>query len=114
MTKENQNKKGEITTHVTTQERDILSLLADYSKTLTLLEQYDKDKLSVLKKGKGKFILNYEEARKVITALKNNLIAKKEAGDLFGQEYEGKLQGIIGCLYQTFGGKELYSSLIHG
>ena len=93
------------------QEQEILNLLANYSKTLTLLEQYDKDKLSVSKKGKGKFILNYKEVRKVIMALKNDLVAKKEAGDLFGQEYEGKLQGIIGNLYQTFGGKELYSSL---
>ena len=93
------------------QEREILNLLAIYSKTLTLLEQYDKDQLSVSKKGKEKFILNYEETKKVITALKNDLTAKKEAGDLFGQEYEGKLQGIIGNLYQTFGGKELYSSL---
>lgn len=93
------------------QEYEILSLLANYSKTLTLLEQYDKDKLAVSKKGKGKFILNYEEVKNVIVALKNDLIAKKEAGDIFGQEYEGKLQGIIGCLYQTFGGRELYSSL---
>jgi len=93
------------------QEQEILNLLANYSKTLTLLEQYDKDKLSVSKKGKGKFILNYKEVRKVIMALKNDLVAKKEAGDLFGQEYEDKLQGIIGNLYQTFGGKELYSSL---
>ncbi|TAN58614.1 Fic/DOC family protein [Patescibacteria group bacterium] len=93
------------------QEHEILNLLANYSKTLTLLEQYDKDNLSVSKKGKGKFILGYEEAQKVISALKKDLIAKKEAGDLFGQEYEGKLQGIIGNIYQTFSGKELYSSL---
>src|SRR3989344_929601 len=93
------------------QEQEILNLLANYSKTLTLLEQYDKDNLSVSKKGKGKFVLGYGEAQKVISALKKDLIAKKEAGDLFGQEYEGKLQGIIGNIYQTFGGKELYSSL---
>ena len=93
------------------QEQEILNLLANYSKTLTLLEQYDKDLLIVSKKGKGKFVLEYEEAKKVIAALKNDLADKKEASDLFGQEYEGKLQGIIGNLYQTFGGKELYSSL---
>jgi len=93
------------------QEQEILNLLANYSKTLTLLEQYDKDNLSVSKKGKGRFVLGYGEAQKVISALKKDLIAKKEAGDLFGQEYEDKLQGIIGNLYQTFGGKELYSSL---
>ena len=93
------------------QEQEILNLLANYSKTLTLLEQYDKDNLSVSKKGKGRFVLGYGEAQKVISALKKDLIAKKEAGDLFGQEYEGKLQGIIGNIYQTFGGKELYPSL---
>src|SRR3989344_1857808 len=93
------------------QEREVFNLLADYSKTLTLLEQYDKDVLIVSKKGKGKFILGYEEVKKVIATLKNDLIDKKEAGDLFGQEYEGKLQGIIGNIYQTFGGKELYPSL---
>jgi len=93
------------------QEQEILNLLANYSKTLTLLEQYDKDNLSVSKKGKGKFILGYEEAQKVIGALKKDLIVKKEAGNLFGKEYEGKLQGIIGNMYQTFGNKELYSSL---
>jgi hypothetical protein len=46
------------------QEQEILDLLANYSKTLTLLEQYDKEKLSLIKKTKGKFILKYEEAKK--------------------------------------------------
>jgi len=32
------------------QEQEILNLLANYSKTLTLLEQYDKEKLSLIKK----------------------------------------------------------------
>lgn len=93
------------------QKQEVIDLLANYSKTLTLLEQYDKDKLAVSRKGKGKFILDYEEAKKVIAALKNDLIVKKEAGGIFGQEYEDKLQGIIGNIYQTFGGKELYLSL---
>ena len=35
---------------------------------------------------------------------------KKEASDLFGQEYENKFKGIIGSIYQTFGNKELYGS----
>ncbi|MEK7121977.1 MAG: RhuM family protein [Patescibacteria group bacterium] len=96
---------------LTGQEREIFDLLANYSKTLTLLEQYDKEKLVVLKNKKSKFVLEYKEANKIITALKNNLINKKEAGGLFGQEYKGRLQGIIGGIYQTFGGKELYSSL---
>lgn len=93
------------------QEQEILSLLANYAKTLTLLEQYDKEKLTLVKNVKGKFILSENEARKVIDKLKKELIAKKEASDLFGQENDGKFQAILGNIYQTFGGKELYASL---
>ncbi|HQG56907.1 MAG TPA: virulence protein RhuM/Fic/DOC family protein [Bacteroidales bacterium] len=93
------------------QEQEILNLLADYSATLTLLEEYDKGKLSLVKKTKGKFILEYEEAKKIIETIKRELIARKEAGELFGNENKGMLKGIIGNIYQTFGGKDLYSSL---
>jgi len=63
------------------QEQEILSLLADYSKTLTLLEQYDTEKLSTSKSGQGKFVLNYEIASKIIVEIKKELVVKKEASD---------------------------------
>lgn len=93
------------------QEQEILSLLANYSKTLTILDQYDKEKLVLSRKTKGKFILTYKDSSKIISELKKELINKKEAGDLFGQEYGDKFKGILGNLTQTFGGKELYQSL---
>ena len=93
------------------QEQEIFDLLANYSKTLTLLEQYDKEKLSLIKNTKGKFILKYEEAINVISEIKKNLIAKKEASDLFGRENSDKFKGILGNIYQTFDRKELYPSL---
>ncbi len=93
------------------QEQEILSLLSNYAKTLTLLEQYDKEKIALVKRTKGKFILGYSEAGKIISEIKKNLIAKKEASDLFGQENDGKLKAILGNIYQTFDGKELYPSL---
>ncbi|MCL5408743.1 MAG: type II toxin-antitoxin system death-on-curing family toxin [Candidatus Omnitrophica bacterium] len=93
------------------QEQEILYLLSNYSKTLTLLEQYDKEKLSLIKKTKGKFILKYDETKKIIDEIKKELIAKKEASELFGQENNNKFKGILGNIYQTFGNKELYSSL---
>lgn len=96
---------------MTGQEQEILNLLADYSKTLSLLEQYDAEKISLVKKGKGKFILNYAGASKIISEIKKDLQAKKEASDLFGKESSQKLQGILGNLYQTFDKKELYGSL---
>jgi death-on-curing family protein len=93
------------------QEQEILSLLSNYAKTLTLLEQYDKEKITLKKKGKGKFILRWEEAQEVIENIKRNLLNKKEASDFFGVDTSGKLKGILKGIYQTFGGKELYSSL---
>jgi death-on-curing family protein len=93
------------------QEQEILSLLSNYAKTLTLLEQYDKEKLALKKGGKEKFILQWEEAKEVIKNIKQELITKKEASELFGQENNEKFKGILGNIYQTFGGKELYPSL---
>jgi len=93
------------------QEQEILSLLSNYAKTLTLLEQYDKEKIALFKKAKGKFIIKEDEADEVIQTLKKELIAKKEAGELFGVDASHRLKGILGNIYQTFGGKELYPSL---
>ncbi len=93
------------------QEQEILNLLANYSKTLTLLEQYDKGKIALVKKEKVKFILKYEESRGIIQEIKKELLAKKEASGLFGQESGEKFKAILGNIYQTFAGKELYSSL---
>ena len=93
------------------QEKEIFDLLANYSKTLTLLEQYDKDKLVLAKRGKGKFVLDSDVAFGIINKLKEDLLVKKEAGDLFGQEYGDKFKAILGNIRQTFGGQELYPSI---
>lgn len=93
------------------QGQEILNLLGSYSKTLTLLEQYDKKKIPLIKKAKGKFILAYEDAKQIIQRIKVELVVKKEAGNLFGQETNDKFKAILGNIYQTFDKKELYSSL---
>jgi len=93
------------------QEQEILDLLNNYAKTFSLLEQYDKEKLALVKSGKGKFVLDYTTAVKVIKEVKKELVGKKEASDLFGQENSDKLKAVFGSIEQTFGGKDLYSSL---
>ncbi len=93
------------------QEQEIFNILANYSKTLTLLEQYDKEKLVTVQSGKGKYILEYNETKQIIERIKAELIIKKEASELFGQESGEKLKGILGSIYQTFDRKELYPSL---
>jgi len=96
---------------LTGQEQEILNLLSNYSKTLTLLEKYDKEKLTLIKKTKSKFKLKYEETIKVINEIKKDLINKNEASNLFGKEINNKLKDILGNIYQTFGKKNLYPSL---
>ena len=96
---------------LTGQAKGILDLLADYSKSLTLLEQYDKQRFPLIK-GKGaKFILEYQQAQTVISQLKSQLQGKKEASELFGQENSAKFESIIKNLFQTFDGKELYRTI---
>lgn len=52
---------------------------------------------------KGKFLLQYDEAKQVIEKMKSELIKKKEASDLFGQEHSDMFKGIIDNIYQTSG-----------
>ena len=93
------------------QEKDILDLLSSYSKTLKILNEYDKGELKELKGKKGKFILSYEDCKRIVKEVKRELIEKGEASELFGNERDGSFSGIIKGLYQTFGGKELYTTL---
>ncbi|PKL52263.1 MAG: hypothetical protein CVV37_02105 [Nitrospira bacterium HGW-Nitrospira-1] len=93
------------------QETEIINLLADYSKTLSLLEQYDKGKLQAQKGKKTAFVLQYKDCIKIIAELKKELTAKKEAGDLFGVERGGGFTGVVKGLYQTFDRKELYPTI---
>lgn len=93
------------------QEAEILNLLADYSKTLSLLEQYDKDELADKKGRRTQFILEYKQCKKIIKLIKKELMSKKEAGDLFGNERKNGLEAIVGNLYQTFSGRELYLTI---
>lgn len=93
------------------QGKEILDLLASYSKTLTLLDEYDQGKLKKPKGKKSKYKLDYRKSNEVIARLRDDLISKKRAGDLFGNEMDGRLEGIVNNLYQTFDGKELYSTI---
>ncbi|MCG2688851.1 virulence protein RhuM/Fic/DOC family protein [Candidatus Parcubacteria bacterium] len=92
-------------------EAETLSLLADYSSTLTLLEQYDKGKIITKNGQKTKCFLEYKDCVEMILMIKKDLDAKKEAGELFGQERETSFKSIIKGLYVTFDKNELYETL---
>ena len=93
------------------QEKEILHLLKTYTKTLSLLESYDKSSIEDFEGKKTSYQLTYDEAKDVLNSLKTELIKSKEATELFANEKADEFAGIIGNLYQTFGGVELYPSI---
>ena len=92
---------------------ELLRLIKSYAKTWDLLLKYDEDRLELPKATdiKKQKLFEYQTAKTAIDNLKKELSVKGEASGLFGQERENSLKGIIGNLYQTFGGKDLYNSI---
>ncbi|MBU1102697.1 type II toxin-antitoxin system death-on-curing family toxin [Patescibacteria group bacterium] len=90
----------------------LLEVITNYANTWLLLQKYDEGKLEIgqLTK-KVKKIIDYVEAQKAIAGLKADLINKKEASDVFGQEKDKTLEGILASINQSFGGKQLYPSI---
>jgi len=88
------------------QEKEIINLLADYSDTLDVLEDYDKSRIKEIKGKKPGFVLEYKNALKIIESIK-----EKVGSSIFAQDNDNKLESIIKNLYQSFGGKELYSNI---
>lgn len=93
------------------QEKELLNLITDYANTFSLLEKYDKNKLKSGKGEKTGFVLEYENCLNLIGKLKEKLVSKNEASEIFGNESGHGFESVVGNLYQTFGGKELYKSI---
>lgn len=93
------------------QSQEILDLLSEYSKAISILGQYDAGTLTEPKGGPAKFVLKYEDCLKIIKDVRLELIKKNGAGGLFGSERSRMLEGIIKNLYQTFNKKELYNTV---
>ena len=93
-------------------EKELLKLITDYTNTWLVLNQYDKGELKVEAVSRKKpLALNYTEVQKSIAKFKQRLVGQKQAGELFGQEVGEKLKAVLGSINQTYGGKELYSSI---
>ena len=93
------------------QEKEILRLLTTYTKTLSLLEAYDKSSIEDFSGKSSPYKLTADEAKNILAEVKTSLMKKGEATKLFANEKDDQLDGIIGNLYQTFGGDELYPSI---
>ena len=90
----------------------LLQVITDYANTWVLLQKYDEAKLALPSKTKSvKAKLSYDVVIEAIAGLKKDLLSKKQATAIFGQEREHGLEQIIMSLEQSFGGKKLYPSV---
>ena len=89
----------------------ILSIISDYSKSFLILDHYDRQILEPATESEIFNEISYTDAKEAISKLKENLIRKKEASALFGQEKDETFSGILRNISQTFDGKYLYPSI---
>jgi len=94
------------------EEKGLLRVITEYANSWVLLNKFDKRKIALpAKTTKDIFRIDYEFAKDAILELKKDLLSKKEAGSLFGQESQYGLNRIIGSIHQTFGKKDLYPGI---
>jgi len=92
--------------------KGLLDVIVSYGRSWSLLEGYDEDNLPMVEdKRHQKFILSYDVAKDAITKLKSELTKKGETTQYFGREKAGEFDGIVGNIYQTFGGDDLIPSV---
>jgi prophage maintenance system killer protein len=88
--------------------KGIIQVITEYSRALDILDDYDHQRLSAPKGTKrAKFEISYEEARKIIDAMRERF----KDSSLVGQEKDSSFKSSLGAIYQTFGGKDLYSTV---
>ena len=91
---------------------DILELIKVFAGTWFSLSAYDADEFPKRGITKRKVIFTADELLGALQKLKQNLIAKKQATDIFAQEMSRQtVQGIIGNVFQSVFGKNVYPSL---
>lgn len=88
------------------QTHELLSLIKDYTKSLKILEEYDKGKITKRKGNLPTFEIDIKTARRIIKETREQV-----GKGLFGVEVEYKFEGLISCLYQTFDGIDLYKTV---
>ena len=86
--------------------REIIKVISNYSNALNLLDDYDYKRINKPKGITDDKIITYEECIEVINKLKFN-----NESSLFALERNKGLKEIIGTIYNTFDGKDLYPTI---
>lgn len=86
--------------------KEILKVIGDYSKALDLLDDYDHRTLKKIEGNVDERKIEYNECIETINKLKFN-----EESSLFALERDKGLESIIGNIYQSFAGQDIYKSI---
>ena len=86
--------------------KEILKVIGEYSKALDLLDDYDHRTLKKVKGNIDERRIQYSECIEIINKLRFN-----EESSLFAVERNRGLESIIGNIYQSFGGQDVYKSI---
>tara|TARA_R110000851_G_scaffold20806_4_gene62977 strand:- start:1543 stop:2541 length:999 start_codon:yes stop_codon:yes gene_type:complete len=97
---------------VSTEGEAVARVISDYARSWSLLQGYDEQQLTELNiKQPGMHTLELEEALKAIGELKQTLIAKGEATELFGQVRGDGLTSALATIEQGFGDELFYPNV---
>ncbi|MDA8119653.1 MAG: virulence protein RhuM/Fic/DOC family protein [Gammaproteobacteria bacterium] len=89
----------------------VLDLITGYADTWRLLLEYDEDRLALPPGAQpSKGILDYTKVSYAIADFKRELMARREAGALFGNPRGDALEGILASIEQTMFSEALYRS----
>ena len=86
--------------------KEILKVIGEYSKALDLLDDYDHKTLKKIAGSIDERKIEYSECIKIINKLRFN-----EESTLFAIERDKGLESIIGNIYQSFAGQDVYKSI---
>ncbi len=98
--------------HVALDPKAVLDLIKEFASTWVSLDAYDKESLKPIGSTKKSIKLTGEELTLAVSGLKDELLKKGEGTYMFAQErVRGSIEGIVGNVMQSFGGKNLYPSI---
>ncbi|MDN6523497.1 MAG: virulence protein RhuM/Fic/DOC family protein, partial [Bifidobacterium crudilactis] len=84
-----------------------VDILAMYLPGLELLRDYDEGRIVSSPQAVPDWTLTIDEARAIIAKLRQAF----PKDDLLGNEREDKLQAVVGAIYQSFAGQDLYPTV---
>ena len=89
-----------------TEAQEIIKVINSYSNALNLLDDYDHKRITKPNGTKDNKKITYEDCMDIVNKLKFN-----SDSTLFALERDEGLKAIIGTIYQSFDGNDLYSSI---